>query len=128
MSNEPFQLEQEQVAKQEEWAGVEKLRALQMFAGNEMSNQKALQVWRVLNSRQRDATERAFRTFSIVRNAIDHALLQIKMNQSVSYMLGVGTETYEQLTGAKAALLGMPVDEIRDEIFPGSAAVHRKNR
>lgn len=63
-------------------------------------------------------------TTTLCKKAIRHTLQRIKDNPRVQYELGAGTETYELLTAAAAALWGEPVDKVRDHHLPGSAAIH----
>lgn len=58
--------------------------------------------------------------------AIKYILDRIGAEADVAYRLGAGTQTFELLTASYAELSGTPVDTVRNEILPGSAAIHRR--
>lgn len=63
-----------------------------------------------------------------VAGAIEHTLERIKHDDIVRRRIGVCTETFEVLTAAYAEIQDLPVDQVRDGILPGSAAIHRPRR
>jgi hypothetical protein len=128
LSAEPFTLEQEIAPSREESDGACAIIALQYFAGVDTPFEKALGVWRVLKEPHQRSTIIAAERLACVQKAIDHVLFRIRDEANVSNFLGVGTESYSLLTNAKALLTNQPVDEVREEILPGSAAIHRSGK
>lgn len=59
--------------------------------------------------------------------AIIKVLMRIKTDAEVQYKIGAGSQTYEDVTAAHAAIVNLNVDEVRDYTIPNSAAVHRGN-
>jgi hypothetical protein len=60
--------------------------------------------------------------------AIEYVLNRIQNSESVSYVIGAGTETFGKLTEAKAIATGLDVEGIRNEVLPGSASIYRERR
>lgn len=59
------------------------------------------------------------------KSAVSHIVRRLIEDKELRYRIGVGTETYEKVTHAASLLFGQPVDEVREKIIPGSAAIHR---
>jgi hypothetical protein len=62
---------------------------------------------------------------SLCQRAIDHVLVRIQENEKTRYYLGAGTESFARLTEAYAALHDEPVDDVRNQVIPGSAGLHQ---
>jgi hypothetical protein len=58
--------------------------------------------------------------------AINHTLGRIAKLPAVRDQLGVCTETFERLTASLADTRDLPVDQVRNDIMPGSASFHRR--
>jgi len=56
----------------------------------------------------------------ICKLAINHVLCRIHDDARVRHLLGYGTEAYDLLTVAAAALFHEPVRDVREKIIPGS--------
>ena len=67
-------------------------------------------------------------TEEICKRAINHVLCQIRDREDVQYLLGCGTQSYGLLTEAAAALDGEPVDQVRNNLIPGSGEIHGRRR
>jgi hypothetical protein len=78
--------------------------------------------------RENAKTAEGDRTLELCAVAITHVLGRISGDEKVRYYLGAGTEAFGRLTAAYAALKKRPVDEVRDEILPGSASIHCPRR
>lgn len=59
-------------------------------------------------------------------DAIRHALIRIGSSEELQHHLGICTETFERLTAAFAEIEDLPVDQVREDVIPGSSAFHRK--
>jgi len=57
----------------------------------------------------------------LARHAIAHVLLQVRQHLHVKDVLGIGTESFDRLTVAEAALSGRELTEVRDAVIPGSS-------
>ncbi len=65
-----------------------------------------------------DADQIKLATFAIRR-----LLIRIRDDEHLRYYAGVGTNTFEHLCAAYAAMTGEPMDEVMDSIIPGSSAI-----
>jgi len=59
-------------------------------------------------------------------DALEYALNRIAREEKVQQVFGCGTEAFERLTAAAAEISGDDVDSLRDQILPGSSAIHKK--
>lgn len=58
---------------------------------------------------------------ALAQPAIDAVLRRIRDNPTIRFEMGVGSQTFTDLTAVSAALHNMPVDRVRESIIPGSS-------
>lgn len=66
-----------------------------------------------------------FETELACKRAFNHLLERIRDDREIGHLLGAGTESYALITKATALLWSQPVDKVRENFIPGSAALHR---
>ena len=59
----------------------------------------------------------------LAEKALLATLKRIQSVPAVGYHIGAGSSTFELVTAAFSAINGQPVDEVRENIMPGSAAI-----
>ena len=59
----------------------------------------------------------------VARKAVQSVLRRIKEDEKVRYHLGAGSETYDRLTAAEAALGDLDLNKVKDTVIPGSSRI-----
>jgi len=59
----------------------------------------------------------------IARKAVLHTLKRIQTDKDIAYKMGPGSASFELLTAACAVLCDQSVDEVRNNVIPGSAGI-----
>lgn len=61
----------------------------------------------------------------LAKTALRGVARKIKNEPKVAYHIGAGSQTFEDVTAALAALDEKDVHQLRDSLIPGSADLHR---